>query len=353
VGVPFVSLIISTRDRAESLRRTFASLVGQLPLSDWELIAVDNGSVDHTASALCEFQERLPLITLFEPTAGKCRALNRALEIVRGDLVVFTDDDVKVSSNWLREFSRGYVTYGDGSVFCGPIVPVFPAPVPDWLRTHVYAQLAFSRFEWPLREGLLPAAIMPFGPNYAVRRQAVREMRFREDLGPASDGLLNDETEFCKRLRTRGDQFYFLPGASVEHYVRPEQLTLPWLFERGFRLGRSLVVEQCGPQARVRSSERNEREDFEAAMGLNILCGYVAEFLKCLGITELYTSSESQLNAFTGSRGRLLAPSAAKILASVTSRNPTIRDQNAGSQGAAEAGPSSSAPVLCQNPGRQ
>ena len=50
---PAISVVICTRDRAESLRRTLDSLVpagAQLSVP-WELLVVDNGASDHTPRA--------------------------------------------------------------------------------------------------------------------------------------------------------------------------------------------------------------------------------------------------------------------------------------------------------------
>lgn len=272
----FVSVLIATRNRAASLHRTLNGLTGQLDPSTWELVVVDNGSVDETREVLSGYRNRLPLLPLFEPAGGKTRALNRALRSARGDLLVFTDDDVKPSGNWLPELRRASLAHPKAGVFCGPIVPLFSSPVPEWLQQHPFAGLLFARFDPGLREGPLPPPLLPFGPNYAVRASAVRKMAFREDLGPSGDSLLNDEIEFCKRLRRRREEFIFVPTAGVEHYVRPEQVRLRWLLERAFTYGRSVVVEET---SRTQSMDPDAHV-FDVCMHLNILCGTLAELLK-------------------------------------------------------------------------
>ena len=77
------SVIVCTRDRSERLKRLLASLrTLDLPQGrTWEVIVVDNGSSDATAKVLAEERAlgSLPLVCVFEPVAGKSRALNRAL----------------------------------------------------------------------------------------------------------------------------------------------------------------------------------------------------------------------------------------------------------------------------------
>jgi cellulose synthase/poly-beta-1,6-N-acetylglucosamine synthase-like glycosyltransferase len=59
-----------------------------------ELIVVDNACRQETEELLKKYRHVLPLITLKEPVQGKNQALNGALGKVRGELILFTDDDI-------------------------------------------------------------------------------------------------------------------------------------------------------------------------------------------------------------------------------------------------------------------
>ena len=61
----------------------------------WEVVAVDNASTDATPQILREAAKKLPLRVLASPRPGKHEAIKRGAELVGGDLVLFTDDDVK------------------------------------------------------------------------------------------------------------------------------------------------------------------------------------------------------------------------------------------------------------------
>ena len=56
----FISVLICTRNRAESLRLTLDSLFvpTNLQSPEWEAVVVDNDSVDHTAQVCSDFRER-------------------------------------------------------------------------------------------------------------------------------------------------------------------------------------------------------------------------------------------------------------------------------------------------------
>ena len=75
---------------------------------DAEIVVVDNGSQDETSKIVqqwatgCAFPVRL----LVEPRAGLAIAHNRALRTARGELFVFTDDDCRLSKEYVKDLSR-------------------------------------------------------------------------------------------------------------------------------------------------------------------------------------------------------------------------------------------------------
>lgn len=67
-----------------------------------EIIVVDNGSEDGTPDLLAGWAERDPRVrAVREERLGRSRALNTGLEVARGDVVLFTDDDVLVGAGWV------------------------------------------------------------------------------------------------------------------------------------------------------------------------------------------------------------------------------------------------------------
>jgi glycosyltransferase involved in cell wall biosynthesis len=243
---PIITVIISTRNRSGMLASTLTSLSEQDFHLPWELLVVDNGSTDETSDVLADFSRRvptLPMRILQENTPGKSRALNRAVRYARSRLIAFTDDDVLVASDWIRSFVRGAQVFTSASVFCGPIQPLFPIDTPIWMRQHGWAETAFGRFDPQPAEGALPPPALPFGANFCVRTDVLSGMEFRIDLGPAASGLMGEDTEFLRRLRKRQVEFVYLLAARIIHRLRPEQVTLPWLFERAFNFGRTRILD--------------------------------------------------------------------------------------------------------------
>jgi len=242
---PDISVLVATRNRARQLERMLLSVEEQaLDGRSCELIVVDNGSVDDTQSALKREWTRFTLVALYEETAGKSRALNRGLDVAAGDLVVFTDDDITASPNWLRSLYEAFVKYSSAAVFCGPIVPKFPPGTPEWMGDHYSAGGMFGKFEPDLTEGPLPAGMLPFGANFAVRRSVMQGMRFRLDLGPSEENgrMFGEDSEFVGRFHRQSQDIIFVPDARVDHHIEPAQTEIPSLFERAFHIGRESVM---------------------------------------------------------------------------------------------------------------
>jgi hypothetical protein len=237
-----VSVLMATRNRADLLRATLTHLARQATDGlRWEVVVVDNnGSDDGTAAVLAAARAALPLVVLSEPRPGKNRAMNRALSVARGTLLVFTDDDVEPVPRWLVEYAGAASRWPSNPVFGGPITPRLPPTAPSWLATHPFAVAAFGRLEPAVVEG--PCASQPFGANYAVRAGRMAGLAFREDFGPQGGGakdLMGGETELLQRLFAAGERTVFVPTAGICHLIQPHQTTPEWLFQRAFRHGRT------------------------------------------------------------------------------------------------------------------
>ncbi|HEV2965213.1 MAG TPA: glycosyltransferase [Candidatus Angelobacter sp.] len=288
-----ISVIIATRNRAAMLERVLSEVQYQ-ELHDLavELIVVDNGSTDETQSVLSN-ESQLPLVSLYEETAGKSRALNKALDAARGELLVFTDDDVIPCPTWLLNYYSESLEYSTAVLFCGPIVPQFPEQTPQWLSTHPSSQILFGNFQPDLPEGPLPSTLMPYGANFAARRSAVGELRFDVQLGPSAENgrMCGEDSEFMARLRRKGGSPIFVPSCSVVHRVTPAQIEPAALFEKAFQMGKStarilgkavFLHEQYGYE--FNSTDNDAKGHFERGLLINLYCGQKSELpLNCAG----------------------------------------------------------------------
>jgi len=105
----FVTIGICTFNRAESLRRTLNSLVAmRVPNGiTWEVVVVNNNSTDYTDDLIDEYIGRLPVRHEFEPRPGKSIAPNRAIDVAKGDFIIWiVIHDHNFPSNTVRNSHR-------------------------------------------------------------------------------------------------------------------------------------------------------------------------------------------------------------------------------------------------------
>ena len=96
-----ISVIIITRNRAESLKDALTSLTKQRRRPD-EVIVVDNGSKDKTKETTLSFNNRLNVQYIYEATVGIPYARNAGIRNASGDIIAFIDDDCVADENWLK-----------------------------------------------------------------------------------------------------------------------------------------------------------------------------------------------------------------------------------------------------------
>lgn len=90
----FLTICTPTYNRAYTLERVYNSLLGQRD-ADFEWIIVDDGSNDNTEELVKSFidQEKLRIKYIFQSNQGKHIALNKGIDMARGELFTCLDSD--------------------------------------------------------------------------------------------------------------------------------------------------------------------------------------------------------------------------------------------------------------------
>ena len=86
-----VSVIIPTFNRAEKVCRAICSVLDQT-YTDFEIIVVDDGSLDGTSSYLAQFKDNVRLIT-HSMNLGVSAARNSGIKVSRSQLIALLDSD--------------------------------------------------------------------------------------------------------------------------------------------------------------------------------------------------------------------------------------------------------------------
>src|SRR5690606_1928154 len=132
-----VTIVLCTFNRAESLQGALERLLEQTPGSPpHEIIVDDNNSTDRTRGVAERFRARarpMQMQYVFEPRQGLSYARNAGIAASGAPIVAFTDDDVRVSANWVTVIHRTFAAHPEITCLGGRTLPVWPMTPPSWL----------------------------------------------------------------------------------------------------------------------------------------------------------------------------------------------------------------------------
>jgi glycosyltransferase involved in cell wall biosynthesis len=238
-----VTICICTWNRSISLKRTLDSLVAmRKPVSiDWEVLIVNNNSNDDTDIVVDSFARRLPVRRVFESAQALSNARNAGVRAARGDYILWTDDDVIVGSDWLAAYCAAFDQTPSAAIFGGAVHPYFEEPVPNWLeRGWSVVASAFAAIDFGQAKLAFSPEQLPFGANFATRRDEQKRYFFDPKLGPGPSGkYYAEETTVLLAMLADGATGCWVPNATVTHVIPQERMTLEYIKRYYERDGRT------------------------------------------------------------------------------------------------------------------
>jgi glycosyltransferase involved in cell wall biosynthesis len=202
-ALPLVTVIVPTFNRASFLDETIGSILGQ-NYKNIELIVIDDGSTDDTASVLEKFRGRATILS--HPNIGENATVNRGFELARGKFVCVVNSDDPLLPNAistlvdvLESDDEALIAYGDWAAI---------GPRNEFLKRERLKPYTTRTMLTELNFGM--------GPGMVIRRSAIeawggRETRYR----------FAGDMEFCLRLSLHG-RFVHVPELLATHRVHPD-----------------------------------------------------------------------------------------------------------------------------------
>lgn len=236
-AVPTVSVIICTRDRAESLRDTLQSLHASMADAalQTEIVIVDNASQDHTPAVVDQMRPLFGagvLQYVSEPAGGQAKARNTGIACSSGTVIAFTDDDVRFPPDWLARLVAPLLNDEADAVAGG--VRLASHLVKPWMTSLHRSWLAST-------ESIDPQHPTLVGANMAFARHVLdRVPGFDENLGPGALGFA-DDSQFSDALRESDYRTVSRFDVFVEHHFDLSRLTRPSFESMARRHGQTMA----------------------------------------------------------------------------------------------------------------
>jgi O-antigen biosynthesis protein len=224
---PRVTAAVCTRGRPVDLKQCLTHLV-RVDYPDLEILVVDNAPEDGANAAICAAYPRVRHVV--EPRPGLNWARNRAVLEATGEIIAFTDDDVRVETGWVRELVTPLLQESSTMAVAGLGVP---------LEIETPAQLLFEDFggvsggfdrihmrggaDWGVRGTWHYGLMAPHGSgaNMAFRRTVFDEIGMFDpalDVGTPANG--GGDTEMLFRVLMHGHGMVYEPRAVIRHRHR-------------------------------------------------------------------------------------------------------------------------------------
>lgn len=227
------SIIICTRDRASMLGKTLRAFQAVKVPAQWrvELIVADNGSIDGTAGVVAD--ARHPAIEIrhvFEPFPGKSRAQNAAIRVAKGEVLLFTDDDVIPAPDWLECMARPLLEKHCEAV--AGRIRLDPELRRPWQTRMHGIWLA----DIPVLQKDSPELV---GASMGIHRSVFSIIDgFDEELGPGASGF-GEDTLIWMQMKEAGLRIQAVGNTFVTHYPDSTRLMRSSWLSAAVRNGRT------------------------------------------------------------------------------------------------------------------
>jgi O-antigen biosynthesis protein len=220
---PRISVVVCTYNGSRTIGECLEGLE-RLEYPDYEVIVVDDGSTDQTATLVGAYPVRL----IRTENRGLSAARNTGMRAATGEIVAYMDDDAYPDPQWLTYLAATF----RGTTHAGVGGPNLPPPGDGMIA-----------------EGVANA---PGGPTHVLLSDTEAEhipgcnMAFRRICLEAIGGfdprfrVAGDDVDVCWRLQQQGWTLGFSPAAVVWHHRR-NSVRAYWKQQKGYGKAEALL----------------------------------------------------------------------------------------------------------------
>jgi glycosyltransferase involved in cell wall biosynthesis len=229
-----ISVIICTYKNPDLLRECLQSVAIQsLPVSEYEILVVDNKSNDETPEVVQSFAKQYKNIRyIFESNQGLSHARNRGIREAAADIIAFTDDDAIIDKHWLESLISVFEQSLDIWAVGGKTLPLWRTERPDWLDDTLLLSLSIREYGDNIRELVWPERMI--GVNCSFRKDIFKIIGyFDTSLGRKGNILFDQEDiEIQKRILAANKKIFYTPHAIVQHIITSQRTNPDYFMKR-------------------------------------------------------------------------------------------------------------------------
>ena len=240
------SVIIPTYNRPGTLFQALRSLQEQT-LSDFEILVMDNAADPEVERLVANFNRtaRISGRYIAHDSGGNSGARNRGAQEAKGNLLVYTDDDLTFEPRWVEAYCAQFCAHPEMVAAGGCVRPLWEEAPPAWLLEYMGNAKVFSPLALmePTDHFTLNDSGFFFSCNMGVRRSVFDWTGFRPEMyGTQTIG--NGETGLNRDILRRGGLIGYVPEAVVYHHIPPHRMTVDYIRKWAWHLGGSEMYDR-------------------------------------------------------------------------------------------------------------
>ena len=234
-----MSVVIPTYNRLRTLLQALRSLQEQT-LPDFEIIVVDNAADQEVERMVSEFNRkaRIGARYISHDSGGNSGARNCGAIEAKGQLLVYTDDDLTFDPEWLSAYERSFTSHPEMVAAGGCVRPKWEEQPPGWLLAYIGNAKVF-----PILALMEPSAHFTlsgegyfFSCNMAIRRSVFDWTGFHPELF-GSQTVGDGESGLNRDLARQGYLIGYVPEAIAYHHIPPSRMTVDYIRKWAWHLG--------------------------------------------------------------------------------------------------------------------
>jgi glycosyltransferase involved in cell wall biosynthesis len=233
-----ISVIICTHNpRPHYLSRVLAALRSQtLPMARWELLVIDNASLEPLTSDTYDLSWHPRARLVREEELGLSAARIRGIHEATAALLVFVDDDNLLAADYLAQALKISGAWPQLGVWGGSVVHEYEVQPPDHLREFVGA-LGYRDVKAPRWSNVMPCSdATPVGAGLCVRADVAqayvehcRNTTLRMSGRCGTSLLSGEDFEICYAACGLGMGMGLFPELMLLHLIPSHRLTEDYL----------------------------------------------------------------------------------------------------------------------------
>lgn len=205
-----VSVIIPAYNASATIGRTLTALKTQNYSGAFEVIVVDDGSVDNTADMVASLTG---VRYVRQDNAGPACARNHGARLAQGEFLAFTDSDCVPHPDWISQLMAGFTAVGEPSQSSplGVVAGSYGIANPE----NTLARCVWQEIIWR-HVHCMPDFPNAFGSyNFCVKKNVFEAVGgFNSDYLHAS----GEDNDLSYKITKLGWRIYFQRQAIVDHY---------------------------------------------------------------------------------------------------------------------------------------